>query len=126
TGRFKAVDALRRRARFRALDEMTQAAEIAVEDTEAWKDDESVEDDRLRLIFTCCHPAIAADAQVALTLREVCGLTTEEIAQAFLTPAPPLAPRIVRDKAKMRDARIPYQVPEPTELADRLDNVLRV
>jgi RNA polymerase sigma-70 factor (ECF subfamily) len=126
TGRFKAVDALRRRARFRALDEMTQAAEIAVEDTEAWKDDESVEDDRLRLIFTCCHPAIAADAQVALTLREVCGLTTEEIAQAFLTPAPTLAQRIVRAKAKIRDARIPYQVPEPTELADRLDNVLRV
>jgi RNA polymerase sigma-70 factor (ECF subfamily) len=126
TGRFKAVDALRRRARFRALDEMTQAAEIAVEDTEAWKDDESVEDDRLRLIFTCCHPAIAADAQVALTLREVCGLTTEEIAQAFLTPAPTLAQRIVRAKAKIRDAQIPYQVPEPTELADRLDNVLRV
>jgi RNA polymerase sigma-70 factor (ECF subfamily) len=126
TGRFKAVDALRRRARFRALDEMTQAAEIAVEDTQAWKDDESVEDDRLRLIFTCCHPAIAADAQVALTLREVCGLTTEEIAQAFLTPAPTLAQRIVRAKAKIRDARIPYQVPEPTELADRLDNVLRV
>jgi RNA polymerase sigma-70 factor (ECF subfamily) len=126
TGRFKAVDALRRRARFRALDEMTQAAEIAVEDTEAWKDDESVEDDRLRLIFTCCHPAIAADAQVALTLREVCGLTTEEIAQAFLTPAPTLTQRIVRAKAKIRDARIPYQVPEPTELADRLDNVLRV
>jgi RNA polymerase sigma-70 factor (ECF subfamily) len=126
TGRFKAVDALRRRARFRALDEMTQAAEIAVEDTEAWKDDESVEDDRLRLSFTCCQPAIAADAQVALTLREVCGLTTEEIAQAFLTPAPTLAQRIVRAKAKIRDARIPYQVPEPTELADRLDNVLRV
>ena len=126
TGRFKAVDALRRRARFRALDEVGQAADIAVEDTEAWKDDESVEDDRLRLIFTCCHPAIAADAQVALTLREVCGLTTEEIAQAFLTPAPTLAQRIVRAKAKIRDARIPYQVPEATELAERLDNVLRV
>jgi RNA polymerase sigma-70 factor (ECF subfamily) len=97
-----------------------------VEDTEAWKDDESVEDDRLRLIFTCCHPALAADAQVALTLREVCGLTTEEIAQAFLTPAPTLAQRIVRAKAKIRDARIPYQVPEPSELAERLDNVLRV
>ena len=126
TGRFKAVDALRRRARFRALDDVGPAADVAVEDTEAWKDDESVEDDRLRLIFTCCHPALAADAQVALTLREVCGLTTEEIAQAFLTPAPTLAQRIVRAKAKIRDARIPYQVPEPSELAERLDNVLRV
>ena len=126
TGRFKAVDALRRRARFRALDDVGPAADVAVEDTEAWQDDESVEDDRLRLIFTCCHPALAADAQVALTLREVCGLTTEEIAQAFLTPAPTLAQRIVRAKAKIRDARIPYQVPEPSELAERLDNVLRV
>jgi len=126
TGRFKAVDALRRRARFRALDDVGPAADVAVEDTAAWKDDESVEDDRLRLIFTCCHPALASDAQVALTLREVCGLTTEEIAQAFLTPAPTLAQRIVRAKAKIRDARIPYQVPEPSELAERLDTVLRV
>jgi RNA polymerase sigma-70 factor (ECF subfamily) len=126
TGRFKAVDGLRRRARFRALDDAGPAADVAVEDTEAWKDDESVEDDRLRLIFTCCHPALAQDAQVALTLREVCGLTTEEIAQAFLTPAPTLAQRIVRAKAKIRDARIPYQVPEPSELAERLDTVLRV
>ena len=126
TGRFKAVDALRRRARFRALDDVGPAAEVAVEDSEAWKDDESVEDDRLRLIFTCCHPALASDAQVALTLREVCGLTTEEIAQAFLTPASTLAQRIVRAKAKIRDARIPYQVPEPSELAERLDTVLRV
>ena len=126
TGRFKAVDALRRRARFRALDDVGPAADVAVEDTEAWKDDESVEDDRLRLIFTCCHPALASDAQVALTLREVCGLTTEEIAQAFLTPAPTLAQRIVRAKAKIRDARIPYQVPEPSELPERLDTVLRV
>jgi len=77
TGRFKAVDALRRRSRFRALDDVGPAAEVAVEDTEAWKDDESVEDDRLRLVFTCCHPALASDAQVALTLREVCGLTTD-------------------------------------------------
>ncbi len=126
TGRFKAVDALRRRSRFRALDDVGPAAEVAVEDTEAWKDDESVEDDRLRLVFTCCHPALASDAQVALTLREVCGLTTEEIAQAFLTPASTLAQRIVRAKAKIRDARIPYQVPEPSELAERLDTVLRV
>jgi RNA polymerase sigma-70 factor (ECF subfamily) len=122
-GRFKAIDGIRRQRRFQALDE--EAAEAIPDEREPF-DTEGIEDDRLRLIFTCCHPALAPDAQIALTLREVCGLTTEAIAQAFITGTPTLAQRIVRAKAKIRDARIPYQVPAPEELAQRLDSVLRV
>jgi RNA polymerase sigma-70 factor, ECF subfamily len=126
TGRFKSIDGIRRRARFDPIDDVAEEVEAIPDEAPASWDDEGIEDDRLRLIFTCCHPALAPDAQIALTLREVCGLTTEEIAQAFLSGAPALAQRIVRAKAKIRDARIPYQVPAPDELPQRLDSVLRV
>jgi len=121
TGRFKAIDRLRRQARFTPLlQEQANALEAA-----DWSD-EDVEDDRLRLIFTCCHPALAADAQAALTLREICDLTTEEIARAFLATPATIAQRIVRAKGKIREAKIPYQVPSRDELPERLDSVLRV
>ncbi len=126
TGRFKAIDRLRRRSRREVpLDDVVEEVE-AIADTASTEGHEGVEDDRLRLIFTCCHPALAPEAQVALTLREVCGLTTEEIARAHLVPAPTVAQRIVRAKAKIRDARIPYEVPGRGELEERLESVLRV
>ncbi|HYC36106.1 MAG TPA: RNA polymerase sigma factor [Usitatibacter sp.] len=126
TGKFKAIDRLRRRARWDvSLEDVVEQVE-AIADESITEATDSVEDDRLKLIFTCCHPALAADAQVALTLREVCGLTTEEIARAHLASAATVAQRIVRAKAKIRDAKIPYEVPGRSQLAQRLDSVLRV
>ncbi len=130
TARFKAIDAMRRRARFDgAQRDLVAHIESRAEDAPSGNEamgDEEIEDDRLRLIFTCCHPALPAEAQVALTLREVCGLTTEEIARAFLVTPATLAQRIVRAKTKIRETPIPYEVPTPEELPERLDAVLQV
>lgn len=124
-GRFKAIDNQRRQKRFTSTDELGERAGI-IEDESVHDNEQVLEDDRLRLIFTCCHPSLAEDAQVALTLREICGLTTEEIARAYLIPASTLAQRIVRAKSKIQDARIPYEVPERETLHERLASVLRV
>jgi RNA polymerase sigma-70 factor (ECF subfamily) len=130
TARFKAIDAMRRRARFDgAQKDLVAHMESRVNDTPSGNEemgDEEIEDDRLRLIFTCCHPALPPEGQVALTLREICGLTTEEIARAFLVTPATLAQRIVRAKAKIREMRIPYEVPAPRELPERLAAVLQV
>jgi RNA polymerase sigma-70 factor (ECF subfamily) len=125
TARFKAIDVIRRRARFEgAQKDLVAHMESRIDDAPG--EDEEIEDDRLRLIFTCCHPALAPEAQVALTLREICGLTTEEIARAFLVTPATLAQRIVRAKTKIRETPIPYEVPAPEELPERLDAVLQV
>ena len=127
TGRFKGIDTLRRRARFdESQDELARHLEAQWSSAGKPNEEESLEDDRLRLIFTCCHPALAPEARVALTLREVCGLTTEEIAKAFLTTPRTLAQRIVRAKTKIRQTPIRYEVPSPRELPERLDAVLQV
>ena len=127
TARFKAIDTLRRRARFDASqDELVRYLEAQSSSPEESHEQDTLEDDRLRLIFTCCHPSLAPEARVALTLREVCGLTTEEIAKAFLTTPPTLAQRIVRAKTKIRETRIPYEVPAPKDLPQRLSTVLQV
>lgn len=127
TGRFKVIDQLRRQQRFTAWGDVKQQMEnFADHNADPTLEPELLEDDRLRLIFTCCHPSLSEEARIALTLREVCGLSTEAIAQAFLLPPSTLAQRIVRAKAKIRDARIPYQVPEAHELGQRLQSVLRV
>lgn len=124
TGRFKGIDTLRRRTRFEPLPDNIEE-QLAVDSSDEL-DGEGIEDDRLRLIFTCCHPALPPEAQVALTLREVCGMTTEEIASAFLVSTPTLAQRIVRAKTKIRDARIPYEVPTAEKLPERMETVLHV
>src|SRR5580693_7579437 len=127
TARFKAIDTLRRRARFDASqDELVRYLEAQSSSAERSNEEDSLEDDRLRLIFTCCHPALPPEGQIALTLREICGLTTEEIARAFLVTSATLAQRIVRAKAKIRETPIPYEVPTPQELPERLDAVLQV
>ena len=125
TARFKAIDAMRRRARFDAT-QKDLALYMEARGNEAPVEDDEIEDDRLRLIFTCCHPALPPEGQVAITLREICGLTTEEIARAFLVTPATLAQRIVRAKAKIRETPIPYEVPTPQELPERLDAVLQV